>query len=92
MTIDYLELGPFDSDAIGHIDHNALTLRSLPALIKRQRERGDERPIQVLVDEILLACGFDEIEGGRQIAALKRRAAAARRAVRTTAAEKARFI
>lgn len=64
---------------------------SLPALIKRQQKRGDKRPVSVLVDEILLGSGFDEIDARYEVASLKRRATAARKATRTAAAPKARF-
>ncbi len=53
---------------------------SLGALIRRQRERGDQRPIAVLVEEILAASGFGDIDARAQVASLKRRAATARRA------------
>ena len=52
---------------------------SLGALIRRQRERGDQRPVALLVEEILAASGFDDVDARTQVESLRRRAATARR-------------
>jgi hypothetical protein len=54
---------------------------SVAALVKRAHGRGDKRPISVIADEILAASGFDEIDGRRQVASLKRRGCIARKAM-----------
>jgi hypothetical protein len=52
---------------------------SLSALIRQLRERGDQRPVAVLVDEMLAASGFGELDARAQVTSLRRRAATARR-------------
>ncbi len=63
------------------MDGRTLTniISSLGALIRRQRERGDRRPVAVLVDEMLAASGFGELDVRPQVTSLRRRAATARR-------------
>ena len=60
---------------------------SVATLVKKAMVRGDRRPAPILVEEILTASGFDEIDGRRQVASLKRRASAARKAARAAIAE-----